>query len=45
MAVLRFPRALVLILLVGVNALADAAELPLFDAHIHYNHDVCWEEL
>jgi predicted TIM-barrel fold metal-dependent hydrolase len=31
--------ALVLILLLGTATHTYAAELPLFDAHIHYNHD------
>src|SRR5262245_64162472 len=31
--------ALVLALLLGIPVLAVAAELPIFDAHIHYSHD------
>lgn len=36
--------ALALVALLGTAALSDAADLPLFDAHIHYNHDA-WESL
>ena len=32
-------KALTLVLLLGTPGLAVAAELPLFDAHIHYSHD------
>src|SRR5262245_65164183 len=31
--------ALVLALLLGIPVLAVAAELPIFDAHVHYSHD------
>jgi hypothetical protein len=31
--------ALTLVLLFGMTGLAAAAELPIFDAHIHYSHD------
>ena len=31
--------ALTLVLLLGVPGLAAAADLPIFDAHIHYSHD------
>ncbi|BFU94611.1 MAG: hypothetical protein NTNFB02_13330 [Nitrospira sp.] len=37
---LTFP----LVLLLCTDAPAQATELPLFDAHIHYNHDV-WESI
>src|SRR5581483_8096736 len=30
---------LTLVLLLGVSRAAGAAELPIFDAHIHYSHD------
>lgn len=33
-----------LVLLLGTATSSYAAELPLFDAHIHYNHDV-WDSL
>ena len=32
-------RAIVLLILLGAPALAAAADLPIFDAHIHYSHD------
>ena len=32
-------RALAVLLLLGGSGLAGAAELPIFDAHIHYSHD------
>jgi len=34
--------AVVIILVLGATMFADAAELPIFDAHIHYSHDA-WE--
>ena len=36
------PHVLALILLLGLATSLDASELPLFDGHIHYNHDA-WE--
>ena len=32
-------KALMVLLLLGMAGLSDAAELPIFDAHIHYSHD------
>lgn len=43
MKMLRHP-TLSLLLLLGIVTSSYAAELPLFDAHIHYNHDV-WDSL
>src|SRR5579884_4554014 len=40
----RFRFAAALALLLGGTMRTQAAELPLFDAHIHYNHDV-WETI
>ena len=36
------PRMLTVLLLAGACAPALAADLPIFDAHIHYSHDA-WE--
>ncbi len=39
---LSFLLTIAIVLVVGTTARAGQADLPLFDAHIHYNHDV-WE--
>ena len=37
-------RAILVLLLAGIAATARAADLPIFDAHLHYSHDA-WEQL
>jgi hypothetical protein len=37
--VTRMVKAFLLTLLIGVPGVAAAAEMPIFDAHIHYSHD------
>ena len=36
--------ALLVLALAGSGAFARAADLPIFDAHLHYSHDA-WEQL
>ena len=36
--------AVLVLLLAGIGAFAHAADLPIFDAHLHYSHDA-WEQL
>ncbi|HTO51439.1 MAG TPA: hypothetical protein VML91_27665 [Burkholderiales bacterium] len=36
--------AVLVLLLAGIGASAQAADLPIFDAHLHYSHDT-WEQL